>query len=84
MRAPASRPIGMALGALFLLIVFSLLGVSLKNLYAVKRADPGITHGQVLYTQFGCAGCHRIHGEGEPWPPTCHLLATHVPIVSGT
>ena len=37
-RAPASRPIGMTLGAVFLLIVFSLLGVSLKNLYAVKRA----------------------------------------------
>ena len=41
-RAPASRPIGMTLGAVFLLIVFSLLGVSLKNLYAVKRADPGV------------------------------------------
>ena len=68
-RAPASRPIGMALGAVFLLIVFSLLGVSLKNLYAVKRADPGVAHGKVLYTQFGCAGCHRIHGEGGALAP---------------
>ena len=52
-----------------LLIVFSLLGVSLKNLYAVKRADPGIAHGKALYTQFGCAGCHRIHGEGGALAP---------------
>ena len=68
-RAPASRPIGMMLGAVFLLIVFSLLGVSLKNLYAVKRADPGIAHGKALYTQFGCEGCHRIHGEGGALAP---------------
>ena len=68
-RAPASRPIGMTLGAVFLLIVFSLLGVSLKNLYAVKRADPGVGHGKALYTQFGCAGCHRIHGEGGALAP---------------
>ncbi|MET0513851.1 MAG: cytochrome b N-terminal domain-containing protein [Nitrospiraceae bacterium] len=68
-RAPASRPIGMTLGAVFLLIVFSLLGVSLKNLYAVKRADPGIAHGKALYAQFGCAGCHRIHGEGGALAP---------------
>ena len=68
-RAPASRPIGMTLGALFLLVVFSLLGLSLKNLYAVKRADPGEAHGKALYTQFGCAGCHRIHGEGGALGP---------------
>ena len=68
-RAPASRPIGMTLGALFLLIVFSLLGVSLKNLYAVKRPDPGIAHGKALYAQFGCAGCHRVHGEGGALAP---------------
>lgn len=35
-RAPASRPVGMILAVLFLVVVFSLLGVSLKNLYAVK------------------------------------------------
>jgi ubiquinol-cytochrome c reductase cytochrome b subunit len=68
-RAPASRPIGMTLGALFLAIVFSLLGVSLKNLYAVKRPDPGLAHGKALFAQFGCAGCHRIHGEGGALAP---------------
>ncbi|HJR77137.1 MAG TPA: cytochrome b N-terminal domain-containing protein [Nitrospiraceae bacterium] len=68
-RAPASRPIGMTLGALFLAIVFTLLGVSLKNLYAVKRPDPGLAHGKALFAQFGCAGCHRIHGEGGALAP---------------
>ena len=68
-RAPASRPVGMALAVLFLVAVFSLLGVSLKNLYAVKRIDPGLAHGKALYAQFGCAGCHRIHGEGGALAP---------------
>ena len=63
-RAPASRPVGMAVAALFLLTVFSLLGTSLKSLYGMKRTDPVIAHGQTLYANLGCAGCHRIHGNG--------------------
>jgi ubiquinol-cytochrome c reductase cytochrome b subunit len=63
-RAPASRPVGMAIAALFLVTVFSLLGISLKNLYGMKRTDPAIAHGQALYANLGCAGCHRIHGNG--------------------
>jgi ubiquinol-cytochrome c reductase cytochrome b subunit len=63
-RNPTSRPIAMASGGLFLLIVFSLLGISINNLYAVKRTDPAIAHGKALFARFGCAGCHRIHGEG--------------------
>jgi ubiquinol-cytochrome c reductase cytochrome b subunit len=63
-RAPASRPVGMALGMLFLVVVFSLLGISLKHLYGVKRADPAVAHGQALFTKLGCTGCHRIHGTG--------------------
>jgi ubiquinol-cytochrome c reductase cytochrome b subunit len=63
-RAPASRPVGMVIAVLFLVTVFSLLGISLKNLYGMKRTDPAIAHGQVLYTNLGCAGCHRIHGNG--------------------
>jgi ubiquinol-cytochrome c reductase cytochrome b subunit len=64
LRAPASRPVGMVIAVLFLVTVFSLLGISLKNLYGMKRTDPAIAHGQVLYTNLGCAGCHRIHGNG--------------------
>jgi ubiquinol-cytochrome c reductase cytochrome b subunit len=63
-RAPASRPVGMTIGALFLLTVFSLLGISLKSLYGMKRTDPGIAHGQTLVANLGCLGCHRIHGNG--------------------
>ena len=63
-RAPASRPVGMAIGALFLVTVFSLLGISLKNLYGMKRTDPAVAHGQTLYAHLGCAGCHRVHGNG--------------------
>ena len=63
-RAPASRPAGMIIGVLFLVTVFTLLGVSLKNLYGMKRTDPGIAHGQTLFANLGCAGCHRIHGNG--------------------
>lgn len=63
-RAPASRPVGMVIAALFLITVFALLGISLKNLYGMKRTDPAIAHGQALYANLGCAGCHRIHGNG--------------------
>jgi ubiquinol-cytochrome c reductase cytochrome b subunit len=63
-RAPASRPMGMAVGVVFLITVFSLLGISLKNLYGMKRTDPGIAHGQTLFANLGCAGCHRVHGNG--------------------
>lgn len=63
-RAPTSRPLGMAIAALFLITVFTLLGISLNNLYGMKRTDPAIVHGQALYANLGCAGCHRIHGNG--------------------
>jgi ubiquinol-cytochrome c reductase cytochrome b subunit len=45
-------------------VVFSLLGISLKNLYAVPRVDPVLVRGRAVFNQFGCVGCHRIHGEG--------------------
>jgi ubiquinol-cytochrome c reductase cytochrome b subunit len=63
-RHPASRPVAMTLGALFLVVVFSLLGISVKNLYAVKRTDPAVARGKAITARFGCTGCHRIHGEG--------------------
>ena len=78
-RAPASRPIGMALGVLFLVFVFSLLGISLKNLYAVKRVDPAIAHGKALVKQFGCAACHRIHGEGGAIGPDLSYVGDRRP-----
>jgi ubiquinol-cytochrome c reductase cytochrome b subunit len=63
-RHPSSRPVAIGTGAVFLVVVFSLLGISLKNLYAVPRVDPAIAHGKEIYAKYGCSGCHRIHGEG--------------------
>lgn len=63
-RNPVRRPAALASGVLFLLVVFGLLGISLRDLYAVPRADPAVARGQAVFARFGCAGCHRIHGEG--------------------
>jgi ubiquinol-cytochrome c reductase cytochrome b subunit len=68
-RHPVKRPLALSAGALFLLVVFSLLGISISNLYAVPRVDPAVARGKALYAQFGCAGCHRIHGEGGAVAP---------------
>ena len=78
-RAPASRPVGMALAILFLVTVFSLLGVSLKNLYGVKRIDPGVARGQALVANLGCLGCHRIHGTGGAIGPDLSFVGDRRP-----
>jgi ubiquinol-cytochrome c reductase cytochrome b subunit len=78
-RHPASRPVGIALGILFLAGVFFLLGLSVKNLYAVKRVDPAIAHGKEVYARFGCAACHRIHGEGGAVGPDLSYVADRRP-----
>jgi ubiquinol-cytochrome c reductase cytochrome b subunit len=63
-RNPAARPAALTAGVAFLAVVFVLLGISLRDLYAVPRADPAVARGKALVAQFGCMGCHRIHGEG--------------------
>ncbi|HEU4684226.1 MAG TPA: cytochrome b N-terminal domain-containing protein [Nitrospira sp.] len=78
-RHPIKRPVALSAGALFLLVVFSLLGVSIKNLYAVSRVDPAIAKGKALYAQFGCSGCHRIHGEGGAVGPDLSFVGDHRP-----
>jgi ubiquinol-cytochrome c reductase cytochrome b subunit len=61
---PARRPLVLGAGALFLVMVFTLLGVSIHDLRALPRVDPAVVRGKAAYARFGCAGCHRIHGEG--------------------
>lgn len=68
-RNPIRRPAALGSGVVFLVVVLSLLGLSIKNLYAVPRADPAVVRGKQLYAEFGCAGCHRIHGEGGAVAP---------------
>lgn len=68
-RHPVARPVALTAGALFLVMVFGLLGMSLSDLYAVPRVDPAVARGKAVYAQFGCAGCHRVHGEGAAVAP---------------
>ena len=57
------------MGAAVLAVVLALLGLSVRNLYAVPRIDPAVARGKALYAEFGCAGCHRIHGVGGAVAP---------------
>jgi ubiquinol-cytochrome c reductase cytochrome b subunit len=68
-RHPTARPVALTAGGLFLAVVFALLGVSLRDLYAVPREDPSVARGKALVAQFGCTGCHRIHGTGAAIAP---------------
>jgi ubiquinol-cytochrome c reductase cytochrome b subunit len=64
-----SRKGVMVCGALFLLSVFGLLSVSIKQISAVPVTDPAVEQGKRLYGKLGCSGCHRIHGEGAQVGP---------------
>lgn len=74
-RHPTKRPAALASGAVFLVIVFGLLGISLRDLYAVPRVDPAVASGKEIYTRYGCAACHRIHGEGGSVGPDLSYIA---------
>ncbi len=63
-RTPTSRPVAMGIGALFLVGVFGLVGLSLHDLQAMKRTDPAVASGKSVFEKFQCAACHRIHGAG--------------------
>jgi len=78
-RNPIKRPAALVSGLLFLLVVFSLLGISLKNLYAVPRVDPALARGRALFYQSGCVGCHRIHGEGGAIGPDLSFVGDRRP-----
>ena len=68
-RAPARRPIAIGAGALFLIFVFSLLGLAMKETAALKKTDPAVEKGRAIYAKLACAGCHRIHGQGAQVGP---------------
>lgn len=78
-RRPLDRPLAMAAGAVFLIVVFSLLGVSLKNLYAIPHVDPSVTRGKELVVKYLCAACHRIHGEGGAIAPDLSYVGDRRP-----
>jgi quinol-cytochrome oxidoreductase complex cytochrome b subunit len=63
-RRLARRPLALGTGVAFLVMVFALLGISIRDLRALPRVDPAVAKGKAVFTRFGCTGCHRIHGEG--------------------
>jgi ubiquinol-cytochrome c reductase cytochrome b subunit len=63
-RRLVKRPVALGAGALFLVMVFALLGISIHDLRALPRVDPAVARGKAVFARFGCAGCHRVHGEG--------------------
>jgi ubiquinol-cytochrome c reductase cytochrome b subunit len=63
-RRLVKRPLALGAGALFLVMVFALLGISIHDLRALPRVDPAVARGKAVFARFGCAGCHRVHGEG--------------------
>jgi ubiquinol-cytochrome c reductase cytochrome b subunit len=78
-RRPTSRPVALGAGAIFLIAVFVLLGISLRNLYAMPKVDPSAARGRALFAQHHCAACHRIHGEGGQVGPDLSYVADHRP-----
>lgn len=78
-RRPSSRPIALAAGGAFLLVVFALLGVSLWNLYTLPKTDPSVARGKAIFAQHQCVACHRIHGDGGMVGPDLSYVADRRP-----
>ncbi len=78
-RRPASRPFALGAGALFVTAVLVLLGISLRNLYAMPKVDPSVARGQTIFAQQHCAACHRIHGDGGNVGPDLSYVADRRP-----
>ncbi|HBP86210.1 MAG TPA: cytochrome b N-terminal domain-containing protein [Nitrospirales bacterium] len=78
-RHPSSRPIVLGTGLGFLVVVFGLLSISLRDLYAVPKRDPSVVRGIALVQQLNCQTCHRIHGEGANLAPDLSFVANRRP-----
>jgi ubiquinol-cytochrome c reductase cytochrome b subunit len=78
-RQPSSRPVALASGAAFLGIIFTLLGISLRGLYAIPTLDPSIARGKALFARHHCMACHRIHGDGGKVGPDLSYVADQRP-----
>jgi len=78
-RRPASRPMALVSGVAFLMVVFSLLGISLWSLHTAPKVDPSVARGKVLFSKQHCMACHRIHGEGGKVGPDLSYVADQRP-----
>lgn len=68
-RNPVKRPTAISVGILFILVVFGLMAVSIKEISSVPTTDLSVVRGKELYLELGCGGCHRIHGDGGSLGP---------------
>ena len=78
-RRISRRPVTLAACGTFLLCVFTLLGLSFRDLGAVSKTDPSVIRGQELVEQYACKTCHRIHGEGAAIAPDLSYVADRRP-----
>lgn len=63
-RRPSSRPVAVLAGTVFLVTIFTLLGISIRDLQALPKLDPSVARGESLFAQNHCIACHGLHGEG--------------------
>ncbi len=75
-RRPSARPLVLAMGGGFLVVVFVLLGISLKQTWAVPTTDPSVASGKKVFAKYACASCHRIRGEGGEFCPDLSYVGT--------
>ena len=78
-RNPSSRLMTIGVGITFVSVVFVLLGISLRDLYAVPKKDPAVVRGEELVQENGCKTCHRIHGDGANVAPDLSFVADRRP-----
>jgi ubiquinol-cytochrome c reductase cytochrome b subunit len=75
-RSPSKRPLVLAMGGGFLIVVFTLLGVSLKQIWSVPTTDPSVVAGKKVFAKYPCASCHQIQGEGGTFCPNLSHVAS--------
>lgn len=68
-RRPFSRRVVVGAGAVFLVMVLTLLTISLREVASLPVTSPSVLRGKALYQDLDCAACHRVHGTGEAGSP---------------
>ena len=78
-RRLSRRRFVLGVGFVFLVGVFSLMGISIRDLRAVPKVDPSVARGKALVAKLGCKSCHRIHGDGAAVAPDLSFVGDRHP-----